>query len=50
MHKNREKNIDDVSLLILFTIILTSSSSALGDFFAFGAERENNYNIHKLYE
>jgi len=30
--------------------ILTSSSSALGDFFAFGAERQNNYNNHKLHE
>jgi hypothetical protein len=29
---------------------LTSSSSALGDRFAFGAENENNYNKHKLYE
>lgn len=31
-------------------IILTSSSSALGDLFAFGAEKENNYNICHLYE
>jgi hypothetical protein len=26
------------------TRILTSSSSALGDLFAFGAEKDNNYN------
>lgn len=53
MHKNGEKHRWCVFINIIYnntSRILTSSSSALGDFFAFGAERENNYNIHKLYE